>query len=386
VDAYGNLTLYCRGPATNSRGGDYVPGKPVTQPALGALCSVGAEPEVAQVLSQPSAASGWEGGPAELEVMPIAFWSGSVGAPSQIESPHYLSGGVSDSTQTALDANWTSTSPYGPPPPSTKPGSGLATAAMITTGLQNEVVDVYITTEIQGTWGLGADGDLVCDGPTLDVTFRTVPDGDGAPSETPPVEPSWAPPTLQQAMASTGVTAGQIQTSIPDDYVVFAPTTFWISPQPQGPDVAPVTENVMGEPDAEGESIVFTYYLAVTPSDTINWDFGDGTTGTSQAETSGPGGGVTHYYKQIGGQGSVPAAGPTVTATQDVTVTAFVAWVDAYDDAYFGCVTPGGGISGPFPYTQAAAVASCSTTYADALVDAALPPKPVYQVRTIPVA
>jgi hypothetical protein len=387
VDASGNLTLYCRGPATNSRAGQYGPGQPVTPPKLGALCSVGADWEVAQGLSQPSEESGWEGGPAYVKVFPIAFWSGSVGAIFQVESPHFFSGDVSDTTQTALDANWTATSQYGPPPPSIKPGSGLATAAMITSGLQDQRVTVDITTEIQGTWGLGGDGNLVCDGPTLDVTPAIIPDDDGPPSDTPPVEPTWGPPTLQQAMASAGVSAGQVQASAPDNYVVFAPTTFWISPQPQGPDVPPVVINVMGDPDADGESIVFTYYLDVAPSDTINWDFGDGTTGTSQAEGSGPGeAGVTHYYKQISGEGSVPAAGPTVTATQDVTVTAFVAWVDGIGGAFYECVTPDGGVDGVNQKTQAGAVAACSTTYANALVDGALPPKPVYQVRTIPVA
>jgi hypothetical protein len=90
VDASGNLTLYCRGPATNSRAGHYGPGQPVTPPKLGALCSVGADWEVAQVLSQPSEESGWEGGPAYVEVFPIAFWSGSVGATFRVESPLFL--------------------------------------------------------------------------------------------------------------------------------------------------------------------------------------------------------------------------------------------------------------------------------------------------------
>jgi hypothetical protein len=145
--------------------------------------------------------------------------------------------------------------------------------------------------------------------------------------------------------------------------------------------------NVMGDPDDQGESIVFTYYLNVAPSDTINWDFGDGTTGTSQVESSGPDeAGLTHYYKQISGEGSVPAAGPTVTATQDVTVTAFVAWVANDGNAYYECVTPDGGVDGVNQKTQAQAVAACSTTYANALVHGALSPKPVYQVRTIPVA
>jgi hypothetical protein len=43
-------------------------------------------------------------------------------------------------------------------------------------------------------------------------------------------------------------------------------------------------------------------------------------------------------------------------------------------------------VAGVNQETQAQATAACGATYADALVDTALPPKPVYQVRAIPVA
>jgi hypothetical protein len=331
-----------------------------------------------------------ESEPGRVMVYPIAFWTGTMNAVI-VPTAEYAGdfwGSVTDTAPAVLGINWAAASQYGPAPPSAQPNSGLATGGVIMS-LENETLDVTVTPVLgdPGTWERDAAGELLCDGPRLNLTVRPVTDTDTPPSSTPPVESSWTTPTLQQVMASTGVTAGQVQTSAPDNYVVFAPTTFWISPQPQGPDVPPTIKNVMGDPDAEGESIVFTYYLAVTPSDTINWNFGDGTTGTSQAESSGPReAGVTHYYKQISGDGSVPAAGPTVTATQDVTVTAFIGWVADDGNAYYGCVTPGGGIGAVNPFTQAQAAAACSTTYADALIDAAVPPKPVYQVRTIPVA
>ena len=391
MDATGNLTLYCRGTGTNSRDGTYTPGANFDEgtPTVGESCSVDIQGEGAQVLGQSSQESEYE--PGSVTVFPFAFWTGTINAdiaPASGYSGDFW-GSVTDTAPAALGVNWAAASRYGPAPPSAQPNSGLATGGLVISGLENQTVEVSVTTVPgdSGKWEQDADGEWLCDEPRLSLTDRTVPDGDGAPSATPPVEPTWGPPTLQQAVASAGVTAGQIQTNAPDNYVVFAPTTFWISPLPQGPDVPPVVMNVLGDPDADGESIVFTYYLDVAPSDTINWDFGDGTTGTSQVESSGPNeAGVTHYYKQISGEGSVPAAGPTVTATQDVTVTAFVAWVADDGNAHYGCVTPTGGIGAVNQYTQATAVAACSTTYANALVDTALPPKPVYQVRAIPVA
>ncbi len=390
VEADGTLTLYCRGTGTNSRDGTYTPGANFDEgtPTVGESCSVDIQDEGAQVLGQSSRESEYE--PGSVTVFPFAFWTGTINAdivPASGYSGDFW-GSVTDTAPAALGVNWAAASRYGPAPPSAQPNSGLATGGLVM-ALENETLEVSVTTVPgdSGKWEQGSNGEWLCDGPRLSLTDKPVADGTAAPSATPPVEPSWAPPTVQQAMASAGVTAGVVQTDAPDNYVVFAPTNFLISPQPQGPGVPPTVMNVMGDPDAEGESIVFTYYLDVAPSNMINWDFGDGTTGTSQVESSGPDeAGVTHYYKQISGEGSVPAAGPTVTATQDVTVTAFVAWVDWNGDAYYGCVTPGGGLKGVFQYTQAQAVAACSTTYANALVDGALPPKPVYQVRTIPVA
>ena len=392
VDATGNLTLYCRGAGTNSRDGTYTAGTNTAEyapPIAGQGCSVNIGYENAQVLGQSSQESEYQ--PGAVTVFPFAFWTGTMDAVIVPASSSFgdFWGSLTDTAPAVLGVNWAAASRYGPAAPGAQPNSGLATGGLVTSGLENETLEVSLKTVSgdAGKWEQTSSGEWLCDGPRLSLTVRPVTDTDTPPSETPPAEPSWAPPTVQQAMASSGVIAGQIQTSAPDNYVVFAPTTFWISPQPGGPDVPPTVMNVMGDPDADGESIVFTYYLDVAPSDTINWNFGDGTTGTSQAESSGPGeAGVTHYYKQISGEGSVPAAGPTVTATQDVTVTAFVAWVADDGNAHYGCVTPTGGIGEVNQYTQATAVAACSTTYANALVDTALPPKPVYQVRAIPVA
>ena len=392
VAADGALTLYCRGAATNSRDGTYTAGTNSaegTPPLAGQSCSVNIGYEGAQVLGQSYQESEYQ--PGAVTVFPFAFWTGTIDADIVPASGSFgdFWGSLTDTAPAVLGVDWAAASRYGPAAPSAHPNSGLATGGLVMSGLENETLEVSLRTVSgdAGKWEQTSSGEWLCDGPRLSLTVRPVADTDTPPSSTPPAEQAWTLPTLEQAMASTGVTGGQVQTSAPDNYVVFAPTTFWISPQPQGPDLPPSVMNVMGDPDADGESIVFTYYLDVTPSDTINWNFGDGTIGTSQAESSGPGeAGVTHYYKQISGEGSVPAAGPTVTATQDVTVTAFVAWMAEDGNAYYGCVTPAGGIGAVNAYTQATAVAACSTTYAKALVDTALPPKPVYQVRAIPVS
>ena len=388
VAADGSLTLYCRTTGTNSRDGIYTPGSNPPPPKAGTPCSVDISYEGAQVLGQSYLESEYQ--PGAVTVYPFAFWTGTINAdivPSSDSAGDFW-GGVTD-TAAVLGVNWAAASQYGPAPPGAQPDSGLATGGLVMSGLENQTLVASVTTEPggDGEWEKGSGGEWLCDGPRLSLTVVPEPDVATPPSETPPVESTWALLTVQQAMAAAGVTAGQVQTSAPDDYVVFAPTTFWITPQPRGPDVPPVVTNIMGLPDANGESIVYSYYLAVEPSDTINWTFGDGTTGTSQAGSSGPGEpGITHYYKQISGEGNLPAAGSTVTATQDVTVTAFVGWVDGTNTAYYECVTPDGGVDGINQETQAQAVAACSITYPDALVDAALPAKPVYQVRTVPVA
>jgi hypothetical protein len=388
VDVNGNLILYCRTPATNSRDGVYTQGtnSDATSPTVGASCSVDVPGgEGAQVLSQPSYEGGWEGGPETVEVFPIAFWTGTEHAVFQVQTEYFLWGGVSDTPQTALDADWSAASPYGPAPPSAQPGSGLSTSAMITSGLQNQTVEVWLTTAAPGVWEHGTDGDWVCDGPILDVSLLTEPDTTPS-SEAPPTQASWTVPSQAEAVASLSAVAGQVQTSAPDDYVVFAPTCFWISPQPASPPYGASVSNVLGPPDADGESIVYSYYLDISPSSTVHWDFGDGISEDAPADDSGPGNCVTHYYKQVSGEGSVPADGATVSASQDVVVTAFVGWVDAGGDGVFECVTPGGGLDGVNAGSQAAAQADCSATFPDALADTPLPPKPVYQVRTIPVA
>ncbi|MGA3183859.1 MAG: hypothetical protein ABSE52_04600 [Candidatus Dormibacteria bacterium] len=389
VAADGSLTLYCRTTGTNSRDGIYTPGTNPPPPKAGTPCSVNIGYEGAQVLGQSFLESEYL--PGAVTVFPFALWTGTINADIVPSSGSFgdLWGSVADTAPAALGVNWAAASQYGPAPPSALPDSGLATGGFIMSGLENQTLVASVTTEPggDGEWEKSSGGEWLCDGPRLSLTVQPEPDVATPPSETPPVETTWAVPTVQQAMAVAGVTAGQVQTSAPDNYVVFAPTTFWITPQPQGPDVPPVVTNVIGPPDANGESIVYSYYLAVEPSDTINWTFGDGTTGTSQAESSGPGeAGITHYYKQISGEGALPAAGSTVSAAQDVTVTAFVGWIDGTNTAYYECVTPDGGVDGINHNTQAQAITACSITYPDALVDAALPAKPVYQVRTVPVA
>jgi hypothetical protein len=396
VDANGQLTLYCRDPATNSRDGiysrgtnlDYVP------PTVGTSCSVHIYNEPAQVLGQ--SFEGSEPVPGRVQAFPIAFWTGTVDA--EIVPQSYKTGGgyysdflggVSDLPQPSTGANWTDASLHGPAPPSDQPGSGLATGAIVM-GLENQTVEISITTTTQGTWTRDTNNDFLCHGPQLSISDRVVPDGSGPLIGTPSNLLNWVP-SLQTAMDSAGITAGTVVTDAPDNYLVFAPTHFWIDPQPEdSSDFAPKVVNVMGDPDTEGESIVYSYYLKVAPSDMIHWNFGDGTAEDVPASNSEQDFPVTHYYKQISGEGNVPTDGATVTASQDVVVTAFVGWVDGNGKANYECVTTGG-LSGTLSNTQAQAEADvsdggCSTTYPDALVDTPVPPKPVYQIRVVPVA
>jgi len=287
VAADGTLTLYCRGAATNSRDGTYTAGTNTAEgapPIAGQSCSVDIGYENAQVLGQSYQES--EYAPGAVTVYPFAFWTGTIDADIVPASGSFgdFWGGLTDTAPAVLGVNWAASSRYGPAVPSAQPDSGLATGGLVMSGLENETLEVSLKTVPgdAGKWVQTGSGEWLCDGPRLSLTVRPVADTSTPPSTTPPVESSWTLPTLAQAMASTGVTAGQVQTSAPDNYVVFAPTTFWINPQPQGPDRLPTVMNVMGDPDADGESIVFTYYLGVAPSDTINWNFGDGTESTEQ--------------------------------------------------------------------------------------------------------
>lgn len=390
VDANGDLILYCRTPATNSRDGEYTQGANTdgTVNYVGA-CSVDIPSEEAQVLSETFRESSSLSQVRLVDVSPIAFWTGTVGATIVARPDYFLWGseiGDGSNSEDVLGANWAAASAYGPVPPGAQLGTGLADGGMITAGLSDEIVTVQISTDLPGSWYTAPDGAHLCQGPELIATFTLQQDSSSPPSETSQVVSSLAPPTEQEALDSLGVVAGAVQTSAPADYVVFAPTCFWVSPQPAGPPFGVKVENLLGPPDAEGESLVYSYYLDVTPSATVHWSFGDGTGEDVAASSSGPGSCVTHYYKQVSGEGSVPAAGATVSASQDVVVTAYVGWVDEDGSAQYHCVTPGGGLDGADQGSEAAAVADCSTTYVAALVDTPLPPKPVYQVRAIPVA
>jgi len=376
LTATGDLTLYCPGTGTDGRNGSTGKGTPAS--VLSGACTVATGWEEAQLIGQ-SIEITPGGGAGRLEAFPIAFWSGTTGGEFATDTNVFYSG--SDSTPVP-GGNWTgSLSPYPPAPPAYLLGRGLANGLFVFSGIDDDVVDVKVTSDptTPGTWVNG----LCHDPGVVTVTATTVPAQDPGPG-TPPAAPFTVPATAAQALAQLTVAAGEVETDAPDNYLVFAPTCFWVAPQPQGADVAPVIDDLMGAPDAQGVSIVYSYYLLVAPSDSLHWNFGDGTTEDVPALSSGSC--VTHYYTQISGEGSIPAAGATVTAEQDVSVTAFVGWVGGDGSAGYECVLPGGGLGGTLLATQAEAESSCSETFADALVDTPLPPKPVFQIRAIPVA
>jgi hypothetical protein len=384
VSADGALTLYCAGTGTDGRNGQYsrTASAPVTPTGP---CTIDTGWEQAQIIGQSTEISGPDGGPEMILAFPIAFWTGTTGALFPTETFIFYSG--SDST--AVDGgNWTTAlSPYPPAPPSDQLGKGLANGLYSFSGIDNDVVKVKVTSDpaTPGTW----QPDGLCKDPGyLTVDAKAVP----APNPgtgTVPTPPFSVPATEAEALAQLSVSAGQVKTDVPDDYIVFAPSHFWIDPQPEGSNAPADVTYVMGEPDADGVSLIYSFYLQVAPSDYVHWNFGDGTGEDIPALSSGNP--ITHYYKQISGNGNVPAAGATVTASQDVVVTAFVGWVGYDNQAHYECVLPGGGLGSTPLNTQAQAEADvsdggCSTTYPDALVDTPVPPKPVYQIRAIPVA
>jgi len=376
LTAAGDLTLYCPGTGTDGRNGETGQGTPAT--VQSGACTVDTGWEEAQLIGRSTEITP-AGGAGRLEAFPIASWSGTTGGEFATDTNTFYSG--SDST-TVAGGNWNAAlSPYPPAPPSYLIGKGLANGLYVFSGIDDDVVDVKVTSDpaTPGTWENG----LCHDPGVLTVSATTVPAQNPGPGA-PPAAPFSVPATEAQALAQLSVNAGKVETDAPDNYVVFAPTCFWVAPQPEGADVAPTIDDLMDAPDAQGVSIVYSFYLSVAPSDSVHWSFGDGTSEDVPALSSGSC--VTHYYTQISGEGSIPAAGATVTAEQDVSVTAFVGWVGGNGSASYECVLPGGGLGGTVLTTQAQAESGCSQTLADALVDTPLPPKPVYQIRAIPVA
>jgi hypothetical protein len=376
LTAAGDLTLYCPGTGSNGRNGETGQGTPAE--VLTGACTIDTGWEEAQLIGQAIEITP-AGGAGRLEAFPIAFWSGTTGGEFATDTDTFYSG--SDSV-TVPGGNWSSRlSPYPPAPPAYLIGKGLANGLYVFSGIDDDVVDVKVTSDpaTPGTW----DNGLCHDPGVLTVKATTVPARNPGPGA-PPVPPFSVPATEAQALAQLTVNAGKVETDAPDNYVVFAPTCFWVAPQPEGADVAPTIDDLMGAPDSQGVSIVYSFYLSVAPSDSVHWNFGDGTGEDVPALSSGSC--VTHYYTQISGEGSIPAAGATVTADQDVSVTAFVGWVGGSGSASYECVRPGGGLGGTVLTTQAEAESSCSQAFAGALVDTPLPPKPIYQIRAIPVA
>jgi hypothetical protein len=216
------------------------------------------------------------------------------------------------------------------------------------------------------------------------VTLSYVSDDlHGGGSNIPGAPAGWHDPTEQQVLAIAGAAPGQVESDASADYVTFAPNCFWVTPAPAGPtDLAPSIVSVMGTPDSDGVSVVYSYFLQAAPSSVVHWNFGDGVDKDIDAGTSGTC--VSHVYKQISGVGSVPAAGPTITASQDVVVTAFVYWYGGDGSTNFVCVDLGGGLGQAYT-SEADAEAACQTVYPDAITDVPLAPKPIYQIRSVPV-
>jgi len=386
--ADGTLTLYCPGTGTDGRNGVYWEGdnSSSTTATKTGPCTIDISWEPAQVEGVSQSLSGPSGGPEGMEAWPIAFWTGTAGAEFATDSYVFYAG--SDSVPVAGSSWWGSTGPgssYPPAAPWDRMGEGLSNGYWVSSGINDENLYVSVSSDAStpGTW----QPDGLCKDPGIvTVSIHSVPAG-SAGTGTAPTPPISVPGSVQQALAQLQASAGQVETDASANYVVFAPSCFWITPQPQA-DLPPTVIDVMGPPSAQGLSLVYSYYLRVTPSEVVHWNFGDGV--AQAVPASGSGGCYNHYYKQISGDGAIPAAGATVTASQDVDVTAFVGWVDASGAAQYQCVLPGGAL-GARPPTQAQAEAptvdgGCTQTYANALVDAPVGPKPVYQIRAIPVA
>ncbi len=375
IDADGSLTVYCPGTAVDSGNGKYTRGfnsGGAGTIADGTACSVDIAWEPVHWLGQirvtlPEEGAAW--------AVPMQFWAGSVGAT-------FSSATLVDGTDVAPGPA-SSPAAWGPPPAGDHLGGGLGEGLVYYVPSGGETAYAAVSTLSPGTW-TGAPATPLCRGPELAVGITwVVDDTHGGGSNIPPPPPVWGSPTEQEVLAMAGATPGQIESDASADYVTFAPNCFWIGPAPAGPGDLPTDiVSVMGAPDSNGVSIVYSYYLQAAPSADVHWNFGDGVEQDVDAGTSGSC--VSHVYKQISGVGSVPAAGPTITASQDVVVTAFVYWYGGDGSTNYVCVNLGGGFGDTYP-SQAEAQANCQIVYPDAIDDGSLPPKPIYQVRSIPV-
>jgi hypothetical protein len=374
ISADGSLTLYCPGTGVDSGNGNYTRGfdsDGIGTIENGTACSVDIDWEPVHWLGPirvtiPQEGAAW--------ALPVQFWTGSYGATFSGDS-------VVNATDSAPGPGSSPTA-WGPPPATDQLGDGLG-EGLVYYIPGGETADAAVTTLAPGKW-IGAPSAPLCQGPKLSVVLTYVPDDlHGGGANIPPPPPGWNDPTEQEVLAMAGATPGQIETDASADYVTFAPNCFWINPDPAGPaDLAPDIVSVMGTPDSNGASVIYSYYLQAAPSSVIHWDFGDGVQQDVDVGTSGSC--VSHVYKQISGIGSVPATGPTIAAAQDVVVTGFVYWYGGDGSTNFVCVNPGRGLGQTYT-SQAVAEAGCQTVYPDAITDGSLAPKPIYQIRPIPV-
>ncbi len=374
LTAQAQVQLDCTTTAKGVRAGRYSGGTPSPGTTIknGTPCGVSTE-DVAQVWNQGAAqVSGGTTGPGAIDVLPVAFWTGT-------ENARFASGLASGSDlwsasdrQAVID--WNGPSEYSPPapgPPSGAVGDGMANGWIIMSSTLGMVVTVYVTSSSDGTWDSRTG---LCNGPTLGTSWQTTIAGTvGGGTNIPPIGTGWSATTALQALALVNLAPGKVDSNIEHpggNAVVFAPDTFWVdSPTPVGEVVPPKVEDIVGMPNADGISVVYTLYLQVEPSNTLYFDFGDGTSTTLQdIRVCSPDCTVNHEYKQVDGTSTpvttpppydetcgvvddhtgVPATGATVVACQDVTVTAFVAWYDSNGDNY-ECISEHGGLGPTVP-------------------------------------
>lgn len=430
VDVSGGLTLYCRSTGTDSRAGTYSPGSvrishpPAPTPAppgdpspraVPPTCSVDVPFEQVQVLGQASEVGTNSSQNAVDRVWPVALWTGTVDATITVEPAGTILDGLSDTaTQTVGAAAWVAdgrrwrAAPVGPaPPPSIGGGSGVATGLWVSSGLQNQVLTASILTTAPGAPGPGG----LCYGPRVLVRIPPPAVIDRSPAaDVPPSESTWTAAAELEAKAEAQAQVGPIESDIPPggNFLVQAPNCFWLA-HPFSETAAHV-HLVLGQPDPEGESVVYSYYLQVVatgllanPSaDGVDWYFGDGTSWNSSVGASGPGGCVAHTFTTMDGSApgpdvaascqrpdtvpGVPSGGATVIACEPISVVSYVGWRDPSNAERFACVTPGSTRLTPLPpaTTQAQTRTACQSPL-PVLVAGSLT-RPVYQVRPVPLS